>query len=346
MSKFEPVLLCLALCFLFVLAACQPAPGEIQTAMAPTPMPPEYTLSSENVSQVPPQDVITEVVYFSIGGGTDDRDCSHDYEKPGLGYISKSTYTMQPILMVTCGWPAEKNIEAEVLQPDGNREQMEVQSDRRGRVVLKYMVPWDGQAGTYQFRLKRWFKSFEYSTEITHPPGPSVSLSIDRKQLYFFQFEPFEKVRVFLYDWTNYPLFAGWFEVEMNAEGNLVVDNTVESDERSFAYIAVGGESGQAVTNMPDNASVADMFCKGAPLPIKGIRKGSVVEVVSETLTASEFEREARIDLPRGTRLSIREGPTCRDQMYWWTGTIGDSFQPWYIFPEGSGKEYFIELIE
>ena len=332
----------LALCCLLVLAACQPAAGEIPAIMTPTPLPPEVRLSSENVDQVPPQDVIIEVVYFSIGGGIGDRNCSRDYEKPGFGYRSKSTDTMQPILMVICGWPAEKSIQVEILKPDGKREQMQVQSDRRGRVSLYYMVPWDGQTGTYRLRLKRWFTSVEYSFEITTPAGPSVSLSSDRKQLYFFQFEPFEQVRVFLYDWTDDLSFAGWFEVEMNAEGKLVVEDALESQERSFAYIAVGAESGQAVTNMPDNVSVADMFCKGAPLPTKGIRKGSVVEVAIESLTASEVKQEVQVELPRGTRLYIREGPTCRDQMYWWTGTIGDSFQPWYSFPEGRDGEYFI----
>jgi len=330
---------CLAVCLILLVTACQSDLSETELRVEPTLITTHYSISTENFNQIAPEDVIVEVIYFGNGMNDPGRSCSWDYEKPSLGYVSKPTYAMQRILIVTCGWPSGGKVDVEITQPDGIREFQEVTADNRGKVELYYFVPWNGPDGAYQFEMKRKFSTLEYSFEITHPIGPFASYFNDQKRLNIFQFQPLERVRVFLFDSKDDYHFTGWFEVIMNKDGGSVVEIKLNLNEHPF-FIVVGDDSGQVVANEPDLAQIGDMYCRGAPLPMKGIHIDSVVQVITQQLKANETY------LPQGTNLVIREGPMCRNQMYWWTGVVEGTTFPRYDFPEGNSNEYFIKPID
>ena len=258
--------------------------------------------------------------------------------------------------------PSKSGIEyhVEIIKPNGDKESSIFISDfhKDYGSTFTYFVPWDGEEGKYTFIISSLeIESATFTVDVVHPDGPRLYLSQDRTKVFFYQFLPFEKIRMFIY--TAYidsalselpsDEFIGWKHLQVDEKGSAILLNSLESDAEHFQYAAVGEKTGQILflregwdTRINPSWGSSDIYCEGAPNPQPSIGNSKVI-ITSDNVIGYEYLHKPSVPVavPKGTELNISNyyGVSCKDNMYWYFTYDFDGL--WV--PEGKDGEYFFQ---
>lgn len=308
-----------------------------------------FVISKEMLESIPPDDIVDEISFYDGGSGGDGIDCRIAPKGP----IEK----MEFIEIKLCPSPLVEEILVEITKPNGERDlQPFISSSEFIKDLFLYRVPWEEQTGKYTFKFYgKEFDEFIFSVDVIQPVGPQVYFSKNEQgeQRLFYQFAPYEKIRVFVYNYDD-DSFIGWTTIYADESGSAVLLNAMapEDEKDSFQLAIVGEESGQVLKPW---ANKGDIVCKGAPNPQPGVNNSTEVIVIANSIigykglstlssSADLPIRGEAISITKGTKLWIQGtyGPICKDNMFWYFSYSLDGV--WV--PEGKGEEYYFEIVE
>lgn len=307
-----------------------------------------FVISKEMLETIPPDDIVDEISFYDGGSGGGGIDCRIAPKGP----VEK----MEFIEIDLCPPPLAEEIFVEITKPNGETNlQPFISSSKFIKGLFLYRVPWEEQTGKYTFKFYgKEFDEFIFSVDVIQPVGPQVYFSKNEQgeQRLFYQFAPYEKIRVFVYNYDD-DSFIGWTTIYADESGSAVLLNALapENENDSFRLAIVGEESGQVVKPW---VGKKDIVCKGAPNPQHGVN-GSYIIITADSIigyksldalyssTSIPNETES-IAISRGTILVIpgTHGPICKDSTFWYLSYSLDGV--WV--PEGKGEDYYFEIVE
>ena len=205
----------------------------------PTPKGPDE-FSADNLNEIPPDGILKEIVSLGFGGG--DFFCSFPYTQPTIASDPDDTELMMEAEMVTCGWAEGDQLTFTVTFPDGRGDGEKAIADESGRGAFSYIPPLNAPEGLYRFEISGRGLKFESNVYFRAPVVPRF-YAPDDEHLLFNNFQPHEKIRLFLYfEPADVYIFQGWQEFEMDANGQLLLKAPVAE-----GYFFVQTASGQEI---------------------------------------------------------------------------------------------------
>jgi hypothetical protein len=190
----------------------------------PTPKGPDE-FSTDNLNEIPPDGILKEIVSLGFGGG--DFFCSFPYTQPTIASDPDDTELMMEAEMVTCGWAEGDELTFMVTFPNGHMAEEKAIVDESGRGAFSYRPALDDPEGLYRFEISGRGLKFESNVYFRAPLVPRF-YALDDGQLLFNNFQPHEKIRLFLYFYlSDVYVFQGWQEFEMDANGQLSLNAPV-----------------------------------------------------------------------------------------------------------------------
>ncbi|PKN94162.1 MAG: hypothetical protein CVU44_07105 [Chloroflexi bacterium HGW-Chloroflexi-6] len=214
-------------------------PPKVATSTATlAPSGPE-DFSTENLNDVPPDGILEEIV--SLGFGGVDPLCLFPYAEPTIASDPEDTELMMEAEMVTCGWADGDELTFTVTYPNGRQAGGKKVVDESGRGSFSYRPALDAPEGLYRFEITGRRLKFESNVYFRAPVVPRF-YALNEGQLLFNNFQPNEKIRLFLYfDSLGVYVFQGWQEFEMDANGQLLL-NAPAAEGYFFAQTESGLE--------------------------------------------------------------------------------------------------------
>jgi hypothetical protein len=218
--------------------------SEIGSGSAPVE---EFSISSSH--RTTPKDVLREIAFYAMGGGTEGWICDGYYPKPTLIAFPEGVELGDEIELPVCGWEPNESVRVTVRLPNGEETSEEVKAEEDCEAYSThfwYSTKLDDPPGSYTFILRGDSGTLQYSVYVPRPA--EARLCRDGNRLLLCAFEPNERVRVLAYeDIGHLPgvaastvgVLAGWQEYRVDSRGDLVI--RVEGD---YTYTIVGDVSG------------------------------------------------------------------------------------------------------
>ena len=335
----------------------------------PTPKPLIGSFSLSSASQVKPADVILEMSYGGGGIGNHSWICGNVSSKPyipaGIPHTViryASIEPMETIEIAACGWKTNEKIELTISKPDGKRisVQLTSQSQSSNIYYAKYSLTpqLNEKTGEYSYRFQGSSGAVSSRFTVYKPSGARLYW-LTSSQMMLYQFKANERVRVFAYKaYGTAWKFLAWQEFTTNARGELLITDSLNADD----YVVVGSKSGEVHFRNPyakwnhrdtettgayliTKAAANARVCFNPPATrLKPGNKASVANTVKNPLDVrKEPSKSGEVvgKLPKGTVITILDGPVCSNEMYWWHIRLSSGVEGYVA--EGDSRQYFLE---
>lgn len=332
-----------------------PADTQLKSQAAASPQ----VFSIEAANPFAPQDIIPAVGYF---GGAEPGFCdqmSVDLQpRQVVACPSDSVEQMAFLALLTTGLANRERVNLTTVRPDGDQITETLVAGPGGTLRHTFIPDLADPTGEYQFSLDTSLGRLEKAVTVTIPRGAQMYLLPEASRLLLVNFDPGEKVRLFLY--VLKPdiglVLRAWEQLQVDDQGSLSMDFT---DVGQPYFYAVGETSGLVPYKEKGASSLRQMWpggdiaCPGAPKPLP-LDFDTTVSVVAQRVVAEieSYPEVFSFPVPRGTQLKLEEfwgAPRCRQGMIWWTAKCPrlpglecqTNSRVW--IPEGRGAEYFIQ---
>jgi len=314
--------------------------------------------STNGDNAVPPADVLEEVTYGGIGGGSD---CPVAYPAPIMTSFTEEAELMSVAELRTCGWKPGQRLTGKVTYTDGRTYVKAISvSDKQsdfGTAILEFVPLITDPVGIYLFEISDGSVTFTAKVKFRLPDEPRL-YKLSDQQLLFYSFTPREKVRLFMYScregsssgYCNLWGFSSWQKFQIGENGQLLVNAPV--DGNYFVAISQAGTEIPFITADPNHTAIyggiyrilQPVTCKGlkSRLYVGGKARVAFVDGSKTRIRKSPgFSREILYTVPEGTQVTITGGPKCANNSTWWqvrtkSGQIG-----WMA--EYQNKTYLLE---
>jgi hypothetical protein len=322
----------------------------------PDSVPGRASFSVDSMQRSFPKDVLQQVSYW---GGAGPGQCDFPSGPDGWSVETCPDDTVIPYskLVFTAGvFRPDSPVALEMINPHGSSLYIDLLADSDGLVVYEFIPTSTDSYGKYLFRFNGSTGSLEGTIEVVRPARPELVWFPDEQQLFLYNFQPYEDVRLLYYGEKMEPdVLNGWQAYQLDSSGELYIDTAGLPLPR---FVVVGDRSGQATfaevgaTNLTQIWAAGDVYCPGAPLPLQ-LAPDVSVEVTGEDVWAyggyGPGERWAPI--PPGTQVEIVYAlftPICKDSAFWWSVSCPDlpgldcSLHPIMWLPESRGPDYLL----
>ncbi len=295
-------------------------------------------LSEDALDTTTPSELIREVRYFI--GGAGGSECDAEYlDGPGFGREDESkngpVELLSTIQATVCGLKVGETVSVRVGRPDGTVQEYEVtaqQMERREAGYSDFDYALDEHAPTGQYVVSFSGASWQLRRTVTVVAPESARLYLlDNSTLRFYNFQPYERVRLLVYrekeDQMGIGLrLLGWTVYQVDGQGGLSVTTNMDTDVR---YVALGELSGQVGYRLPRDsdriyrlwtglASSADFTCPGAPAPVGWASDRLAIVTVESLPLVANYDEDQSGTLAKRTVLAAFNNPTCLDGAWWW----------------------------
>ncbi len=323
--------------------------------------PERTTFSVDNMQRSQPKDVLHQVSYFG-GAGPGECDMFMTFRSippNGWGVDTCPDDTVIPYanLVFSAGiFQPDSPVAIEIMTPDGWSLYTDLFAGSDGMVIYEFIPTWTYSYGKHQFRFSGSQGSLEKTIEVVRPPHPELVWFPNEQQLFLYNFQPYENVRLLYYGEKMEPdILNGWQTYHVDSSGELFIDSAGLEHPR---FVVAGEKSGQAAfaevgaTNLTQLWAAGDVYCPGALPPLQ-LDPGMFVEVSGEDLWAyggyGPVERWAPI--PLGTQVEIIwawTSPACKDGAFWYIVSCPDlpdldcALYPQMWLPESRGSDYLL----
>lgn len=289
----------------------------------------EDFISLDNLNTVLPEDVLSEVSYFSGGAGCEDN-CyceGQNFQSPVIINAERLDVVeiYYPADFNLCGMAPDEIVSVDVVSPDGKKSNYQHPvSD-----TFKYIPKLGEPLGVYVINFIGNDWSLSHEIEVVDADGPRLYYA-DNKKVSLYKFYPNEKVRLLVFEGTK---VIGWQEVAVDQFGKLTLeDQTPVSERRTFA--ALGEISGQILA-INEGLDGFFSWSFGVDLVCDGVKKTSGIvplgyaEILVDNLQTFTFsyptasgeklwENADLVNIPIGTIVYIKENQTCFDGKFLW----------------------------
>ena len=209
--------------------------------------------SIQNANRTIPADIISEIAYSEGGGGG--CECGQVYwdtkSSIPIAACYKNVYQqVETVRVEFCGYGPDERVQFYVEDPTGEKIELDAQGPAESYSV-DFITTLDTVVGDYIISALGENSLTEAAFRIVDPVGPKLRLLNDG-QLYAYNFEPFEKLRLFYYgeDLGISPTgdyfsagFTAWDEYSVDQNGALLIDlNFVDWKAKRFYVIGLRGD--------------------------------------------------------------------------------------------------------
>ncbi|MCG2783830.1 MAG: hypothetical protein L6461_01860 [Anaerolineae bacterium] len=275
----------------------------------PTPKGPEV-FSTDNLNDVPPDGILKEIVSLGFGGG--DPFCSFPYTQPSIASDPDDTELMMEAEVVTCGWAEGDELTFTVTFPNGHMAEEKAIVDESGRGAFSYRPALDDPEGLYRFEISGRGLKFESNVYFRAPLVPRF-YAIDDGHLLFNNFQPHEKIRLFLYFYlSDVYVFQGWQEFELDASGQLLLKAPAAAGY-FFAQTAPGLEIPLTTSN---SLQKGFQMNREASMSAESLAKRQALEAKSQAHLACPTGFASQIDFKAAQGQAVEVRPFGKAWLY------------------------------
>jgi hypothetical protein len=337
---------------ILVFVACEPTP---------TPPPPKpvanqggSTTSTEtefdpsNANQVPPEDVLGEVTYFSGGGW---GSVCEGATNPTLVILPSSSTThewMASIYFESCGWKSDETVTVTVIFPDSSRMSEDLTAG--GGTILYEIKPTRSMPpGKYTIRVEGVSGHVEDTTTVIVPSPPRM-YSIEENWLVLYNFSPNEEIRLFAYEpgASDTMHLTGWKQYRADSSGKL----EIQIPGKGAVYYAVGDISGLVNDSgyyrrnygLVWESDLLISNCGGLPSQLSVRMRARATftgEIGKEVRERPGFSENIKTTLPEGTTVEILNARKCVENSTWWLVRTDEGIEGWMA--EDQNDKYMLE---